>query len=183
MEVIPLAIPDVKVIIPKKFGDNRGFFAETFSRQKLADCGIDAEFVQDNHSMSGAVGTIRALHYQIGPQAQAKLIRVLKGAVLDVAVDIRRDSPTFGQYVAEILSADNFKMMYVPTGFAHGFETLEPNTEVFYKVTRYYSPSHERGIRWNDPAISVPWKVAAEKAVLSAKDQIAPMLAQVSELF
>jgi dTDP-4-dehydrorhamnose 3,5-epimerase len=183
MEVLPLAIPDVKVIIPKKFGDHRGFFVETYSRQKLAPHGIDFEFVQDNHSMSAAVGTVRALHYQVPPFAQGKLVRVLKGSILDVAVDIRRGSPTFGKFVSEVLSADNCKMMWVPTGFAHGFETLEPNTEVAYKVTNYYAPTHERGIRWNDPKIGVPWRTSESDATLSAKDKIAPMLEEAKELF
>ncbi len=183
MEVIPLAIPDVKVIVPKKFGDHRGFFIETFSRQKMAPHGLDFEFVQDNHSMSAAVGTVRALHYQLPPFAQGKLIRVLRGSVLDVAVDVRRGSPTFGKFVTEVLSAENGRMMWVPIGFAHGFETLEPNTEVAYKVTNYYAPTHERGIRWNDPAIGVPWKVAEGQATLSGKDAVAPPLADAADLF
>lgn len=183
MEVVSLAIPDLKLITPKKFGDHRGFFIETFSRQKLAPHGIDFEFVQDNHSMSAAVGTVRALHYQLAPFAQGKLIRVLKGAILDVAVDIRRDSRTFGKFAAEVLSAENGRMMWVPVGFAHGFETLEPNTEVAYKVTNYYAPTHERGIRWNDPAIGVPWSIAPDAATLSDKDKIAPLLAETKELF
>ncbi len=182
MEVYSLAIPDVKVIVPKKFGDHRGFFIETFSRQKLAPHGIDLEFVQDNHSMSAIAGTVRALHYQVAPFAQAKLVRVLKGSIMDVAVDIRKDSPTFGKFVTEILSADNFKMMFVPIGFAHGFETLEPNTEVAYKVTNYYAPTHERGIRWNDPTIGVPWNTKEESAVLSPKDKIAPLISEVADL-
>ncbi len=183
MEVVSLAIPDVKLITPKKFGDHRGFFIETYSRQKLAPHGIDFEFVQDNHSMSAAVGTVRALHYQLAPFAQGKLIRVLKGAILDVAVDIRRDSPTFGKFAAEVLSAENGRMMWVPVGFAHGFETLEPNTEVAYKVTNYYAPTHERGIRWNDPAIGVPWSTTPTAATLSDKDKIAPLLAEAKEIF
>jgi dTDP-4-dehydrorhamnose 3,5-epimerase len=183
MEVLPLAIPDVKVIIPKKFGDHRGFFVETYSRQKLAPHGIDFEFVQDNHSMSAAVGTVRALHYQVPPFAQGKLIRVLRGSILDVAVDIRRSSPTFGRFASEVLSAENGKMMWVPIGFAHGFETLEPNTEVAYKVTSYYAPTHERGIRWNDPKIAIPWKTSEAGATLSAKDKIAPTLEEATDLF
>lgn len=183
MEVTSLAIPDVKLITPKKFGDHRGFFIETYSRQKLAPHGIDFEFVQDNHSMSASAGTVRALHYQLPPFAQGKLIRVLKGAIFDVAVDIRRHSPTFGQFVGQILTAENGRMMWVPIGFAHGFETLEPGTEVAYKVTHYYAPSHERGIRWNDPAIGIPWSVSAEKAILSDKDKIAPLLSEARDLF
>ncbi len=183
MTVQPLEIPEVKLIQLKKFGDNRGFFVETYSRRVLAEAGVDVEFVQDNHSMSATVGTVRGLHYQTAPHAQGKLIRVLKGAILDVAVDIRRGSRTFGQSVSTILSADNVMMMYVPVGFAHGFETLEPNTEVAYKVTHYYAPTHERGIRWNDPSLGVQWRVSEEHAVLSGKDKIAPLLADASELF
>jgi dTDP-4-dehydrorhamnose 3,5-epimerase len=183
MEITPLAIPDVKLVQPKKFGDHRGYFVETFSRQKLSPHGMDFEFVQDNHSMSAAVGTVRALHYQLPPFAQGKLIRVLKGAIYDVAVDIRRGSPTFGQFVGEVLSEENGRMLWVPVGFAHGFETLEPNTEVAYKVTAYYAPSHERGIRWNDPALRIPWRVTEPNAQLSAKDKIAPMLADATELY
>ncbi|MCS7033568.1 MAG: dTDP-4-dehydrorhamnose 3,5-epimerase, partial [Phycisphaerae bacterium] len=135
MEVMPLAIPDVKVIVPVRHGDHRGYFSETYNRQTFASAGIEATFVQDNQSLSARAGTIRALHYQIGAMAQAKLIRVLQGSILDVAVDIRRSSPTFGKHAAVILSAENWKQVYVPIGFAHGFVTLEPNTVVFYKVT------------------------------------------------
>jgi len=183
MTVQPLAIPDVKLITPKKFGDNRGFFAETYSFKTLQDAGIDCTFVQDNHSLSATPGTVRGLHYQVAPHAQCKLIRVLKGSILDVAVDIRRGSPTFGKFVTAVLSSENFQMMYVPTGFAHGFATLEPNTEVAYKVSTYYAPAAERGIRWNDPAIGVPWNIAESEATLSGKDKIAPMLKDTAELF
>jgi len=183
MTVQPLAIPDVKLITPKKFGDNRGFFAETYSFKTLQDAGIDCTFVQDNHSLSATPGTVRGLHYQVAPHAQCKLIRVLKGSILDVAVDIRRGSPTFGKFVTAVLSSENFQMMYVPTGFAHGFATLEPNTEVTYKVSTYYAPAAERGIRWNDPAIGVPWNIPENEATLSGKDKIAPMLKDMAELF
>jgi dTDP-4-dehydrorhamnose 3,5-epimerase len=183
MQVEALAIPDVKLLTPKKFGDHRGFFAETYSRQKLADAGIDVEFVQDNQSLSATPGTVRALHYQLPPFAQAKLVRVLRGSIRDVAVDIRRGSPTFGQHVSAVLSADNFKIIYVPIGFAHGFETLEPNTEIVYKVTNYYAPTHERGIRWNDPALGIAWTTTEADAVLSPKDKIAPLLSDATELF
>lgn len=183
MQIESLAIPEVKVLTPKKFGDHRGFFIETYSRKLMAAAGVEVEFVQDNHSMSAPAGTVRALHYQLPPHAQAKLVRVLKGSVLDVAVDIRRNSPTFGKWVAETLSDQNQKMMFVPVGFAHGFVTLEPNTEVAYKVSDYYAPTHERGIRWNDPTLAVPWGVEEDKAVLSAKDRIAPLFKEASELF
>jgi len=183
MTIESLAIPEVKLITLKKFGDHRGFFVETYSRKVLAAAGVDVEFVQDNHSLSATAGTVRGLHYQLPPMAQGKLVRVLKGAVLDVAVDIRRGSPTFGQQVSAILSADNVSLLYVPVGFAHGFETLEPNTEVAYKVTNYYSPQHERGIRWNDDSLGIPWRAKEADAVLSAKDKITPMLAEATEIF
>lgn len=183
MTVQPLEIPDVKLITPKKFGDHRGFFAETYSRKTLAAAGIDVEFVQDNHSLSATPGTVRALHFQLPPFAQDKLVRVLKGSILDVAVDIRRGSPTFGKFVTAKLTADGMEMFFVPVGFAHGFVTLEPNTEVAYKVTNYYAPTHERGLRWNDPAIGVPWGVSESDATLSGKDKIAPMLKDATELF
>ncbi|MDB5326407.1 MAG: uncharacterized protein JWM57_1976 [Phycisphaerales bacterium] len=183
MQIQPLDIPDVILITPKKFGDHRGFFAETYSRKTLAAAGIDVEFVQDNHSLSATPGTVRALHFQLPPFAQDKLVRVLKGSILDVAVDIRRGSPTFGKFVTATLTADGMQMFFVPIGFAHGFVTLEPNTEVAYKVTNYYAPTHERGILWNDPAIGIPWGVAESEATLSGKDKVAPLLKDVAELF
>src|SRR5438477_4290998 len=141
MQVIPTEIPDVRILIPKKHGDHRGFFSEVYSRKALADAGILAEFIQDNHSMSSQQGVLRGLHYQIAPMAQDKLIRVVRGAILDVAVDIRRGSPTLGKHVKTIISVENWNQIFVPTGFAHGFVTLEANTEVIYKVSNYYSPA------------------------------------------
>lgn len=178
MEVRPTAIADVKVLIPKKFGDARGFFSEVYSKKALEAAGIHANFVQDNHSLSTQPGVVRALHYQLSPMAQDKLVRVVHGAILDVAVDIRRDSPTFGRHVKEILSAANWRQLYVPAGFAHGFVTLEPDTEVVYKVTDYYSPDHERGIRWNDPALGIDWGIDADQAILSGRDQAHPDFAK-----
>jgi len=183
MQLIETEIPAVKVLVPKKFGDHRGFFSEVYSDKLLAGLGIEARFVQDNHSLSAEKGVVRGLHYQLPPMAQDKLIRVVRGAIMDIAVDIRRGSPTFGKHVACLLSAENWKQMFVPTGFAHGFATLEPNTEVLYKVTRYYSPSHERGIRWNDPKLGINWHVAEDQAVLSERDRKHPMLAEMSDLF
>jgi dTDP-4-dehydrorhamnose 3,5-epimerase len=183
MEVIQTAIPDVLVLIPKKFGDHRGFFSEVYSKRALDAIGIMCEFVQDNHSLSAEKGVVRGLHYQLAPMAQAKLVRVIHGAILDVAVDIRRHSPTFGRHVAEIISADNWKQVFVPIGFAHGFVTLQPQTEVVYKVTKDYSPSHERGIRWNDPALGIDWGVAEEQAVLSPRDRQHPALKEAIDLF
>ena len=181
VQITSLAIPDVRLVVPDRFGDARGFFSETYSRRDFAAGGIADEFVQDNHSRSASTGTVRGLHYQLPPFAQGKLIRVLKGSILDVAVDIRRGSPSFGDHVAVTLTAEAGNQLYVPAGFAHGFCTLEPDTEVAYKVTDYYSREHDRGIRWNDPALGIDWPVGAEAAVLSAKDVALPMLDAVPE--
>lgn len=178
--ITSLCIPDVKVIVPERFGDDRGFFSETYSRRSLADVGIEEEFVQDNHSLSALVGTVRGLHYQLPPFAQAKLVRVVRGAVVDVAVDLRRGSSTFGQHVAVTLSAAAWNQIYVPVGFAHGFCTLEPDTEVVYKVTAYYSRAHDRGISWNDPELRIAWPVEAAAAQLSDKDRNQPRLTDVA---
>jgi dTDP-4-dehydrorhamnose 3,5-epimerase len=183
MQLIETEIPAVKVLVPKKFGDHRGFFSEVYSDKLLASLGIEARFIQDNHSLSAEKGVVRGLHYQLPPMAQDKLIRVVRGAIVDVAVDIRRGSPTFGKHVACVLSAENWKQMFVPAGFAHGFATLEPNTEVLYKVTNYYSPAHERGVRWNDPKLGIDWKTAEDAAVLSERDRKHPMLADMTDLF
>ena len=144
MQLVDTAIPAVKVLVPKKFGDHRGFFSEIYSRKAFEAAGIRAEFVQDNHSLSAEAGVVRGLHFQLPPAAQDKLLRVVRGAILDVAIDVRRSSPTFGKHVAEVISAENWRQIYIPAGFAHGFRTLEPNTEVIYKVTScllYTSPS------------------------------------------
>jgi dTDP-4-dehydrorhamnose 3,5-epimerase len=183
MQVVETDIPDVKVFVPKRFGDNRGFFLETYSRRKFADAGVDVEFVQDNHSLSAEVGVVRGLHYQIGANAQAKLIRVVHGAILDVAVDIRRGSSTFGKCVSVEISAANAKQVFIPIGFAHGFTTLEPNTEVVYKVSGYYAPADERGILWNDPALNITWGVSPDRAILSEKDRVNPKLADAKDVF
>jgi len=183
MQIIETEIPDVKILSPKKLGDHRGFFSETYNRKLFADAGITCEFVQDNHSLSGNKGVVRGLHYQLPPAAQHKLVRVVHGAILDVALDIRRNSPTFGRHVSAIVSAENWKQMFVPIGFAHGFVTLEANTQVIYKVSDYYSPQHERGIRWNDPALKIDWGIAIEQAILSQRDTQHPVLAQTHDLF
>ena len=183
MDVQPLEIPDVKVLTPKKFGDHRGFFSEVFNTDLMQKAGINETWIQDNHSHSVAVGVLRGLHYQIGPYAQSKLIRVVRGAILDVAVDIRRSSPTFGKIVTAVISADNWKQMYVPVGFAHGFVTTAPNTEVIYKVTQPYSPRDERGIRWDDPALGIAWGVDSASAVLSDRDRIHPLLSAQRDLY
>jgi dTDP-4-dehydrorhamnose 3,5-epimerase len=183
MEVIETEIPEIKILIPRRFADPRGVFCETYSRKALAAAGIDYDFVQDNQSLSTERGVVRGLHFQVPPFAQGKLVRVTRGAVLDVAVDIRRNSPTFGKFVAVELSAENWKQMIVPAGFAHGFCVLMPNTEVQYKVTNYYSPQHDRGILWNDPAIGIPWPAGAGEALLSEKDRRLPLLRDAQELF
>jgi len=183
MELIPTDIPDVKILLPKKFGDHRGFFSETFNDKVLADLGITRKFVQDNHSLSVERGVVRGLHYQIAPAAQDKLIRVIKGAILDVAVDIRKNSPTFGKHVAVELNAQNWRQIFVPVGFAHGFVTLEANTEVLYKVTNYYSPKDERGIRWNDPTLGIAWPIDASAATINKRDAEFPLLQNATDLF
>jgi dTDP-4-dehydrorhamnose 3,5-epimerase len=184
MQVTETNIPAVKLLTPKKFGDNRGFFSETFNRNTFRELvGVDVDFVQDNQSLSVEKGVVRGLHYQLPPTAQAKLVRVTRGAILDVAIDIRRGSPTFGKHVAAIISAENWRQIFVPVGFAHGFATLEANTEVLYKVTAYYSPKDERGIRWNDPALRIDWGISEAAAVLSEKDRKYPTLAEATDLF
>ncbi|HKS89315.1 MAG TPA: dTDP-4-dehydrorhamnose 3,5-epimerase [Stellaceae bacterium] len=183
MEVSPTAIADVKLITPLRHRDPRGFFSEIFRESVLRAHGIDVPFVQENHSLSVASGVVRGLHFQSPPEAQAKLVRVGAGAVLDVAVDIRRGSPSFGRHVAVVLSAAEGNQLYVPEGFAHGFCTLEPDTEVFYKVSRYYSREHDCGLAWNDPALAIDWPVAEAEALLSDKDRRQPPLAELPAYF
>ncbi len=183
MQVIETAIAGLKILIPEKIGDQRGFFSEVYSQKSLASAGIDARFIQDNHSLSSEKGVVRGLHYQIPPKAQCKLLRVVHGAILDVAVDLRRDSPTFARHVAVVLSAQNWKQIFVPIGFAHGFVTLGPNTQVLYKVSDDYSPQHERAIRWNDPALKIDWGIDESAAVLSPRDRNSPLLKDVREIF
>ena len=183
LSVEDTAIPAVKIVTPKKFGDHRGFFSETWSRKAFAEAGLDLDFVQDNQSLSVEVGTVRGLHFQLNPKAQGKLVRCIAGAVLDVAVDIRRGSPTWGRHVKVELTADDGCQLWVPPGFAHGFCTLLPDSVVAYKVTEYYSPEHDRGLRWNDPALAIDWPVSASDAVLSAKDEQQPLLAELDADF
>ena len=178
-----LAIPDVLEICPKRHGDSRGFFSETFNREGFRNAGIDVDWMQDNQSMSAPTSTLRGLHYQEPPFAQAKLVRVLRGRIFDVAVDIRQNSPTFGRWVALELSPEAFNQILVPVGFAHGFLTLEPDTEVLYKVSAGYSAVHDRAIRWNDPAIGVDWPLNGHSPVLSDKDASAPLLADARLVF
>lgn len=180
MEVVALAIPDVKLVTPRRFTDPRGSFAETFSRRRFAEAGLTAEFVQDNHSLSRAAGTVRGLHFQRPPFAQAKLVRVLRGAAFDVALDIRPGSASYGRHVAVELAAESGAMILIPEGFAHGFCTLTADTEVFYKVSRDYAPQHEGGILWNDPALGIAWPIDAADAVLSERDRLWPGFAAFS---
>ena len=174
--VTPTAIPDVLVLEPRVFGDARGFFYESFNQRDFAQAtGLDVTFVQDNHSKS-AQGVLRGLHYQV-EHAQGKLVRVVQGEVLDVAVDLRRSSHTFGRWVGERLSADNKKQMWVPPGFAHGFVVLSETAEFLYKTTDYWYPEHERSLLWSDPALGIDWQLTAAP-LLAAKDAAAPVLAQ-----
>ena len=177
MKATPLGIPEVILLEPKVFGDDRGFFFESFNQQVFEEAiGYSVQFVQDNHSKSQQ-GVLRGLHYQLPPKAQGKLVRVVHGEVFDVVVDIRQDSPTYGQWVAEILSAENKKQLWIPPGFAHGFLTLSDSAEFLYKTTDYYAPDYERSILWNDPAIGIVWPLNTVPQ-LSAKDQQAQPLAQ-----
>jgi len=177
------AIPDVKVVSPKKHGDHRGFFSEVYNAKAWADAGLDCLFVQDNHSYSAQAGVIRGLHFQLEPFGQTKLVRVAKGRILDVAVDLRRGSPTFGKHVAVELSAANWRQLLVPVGFAHGFCTLETDCEVLYKVTNLYSPAHDRGLAFDDPALGIDWGVDPARAILSDKDRKHPRLADLGAQF
>ncbi|MCG7392448.1 dTDP-4-dehydrorhamnose 3,5-epimerase [Microvirga sp. ACRRW] len=183
LEIEPTAIPDVKILTPKRFDDGRGFFSEVYSRRRLEEGGLNLDFVQDNHSVSKNVGTIRGLHFQLAPFAQDKLVRVVRGRILDVAVDLRRSSPTYGQHVAVELSAENWRQLLVPVGFAHGFCTLEPDTEVLYKVTAYYSAEHDRGLAFDDPALGIQWPIPVKDAILSDKDRKQPRLSELPSVF
>jgi len=180
MQIIPTALPDVLILEPKVYGDGRGFFMESFNARDFARAtGLHVDFVQDNHSRS-ARGVLRGLHYQI-EQPQGKLVRVVRGAVFDVAVDLRRASPHFGRWVGVELSEDNRRQLWVPPGFAHGFVVLSESADFLYKASDYYAPAHERGIAWNDPAIGIVWPLAAHgiaAPILSDKDRAAPPLAQ-----
>ena len=182
VEVRPLALDGVAELRPARFGDARGFFSETYNRDRFREAGLALDFVQDNHSFSASRGTLRGLHYQLPPRAQGKLVRVVHGAIFDVAVDIRRGSATFGHWVGLEISAAQWNQILVPAGFAHGFVTLEPDTVVVYKVTDTYSPAHDRAIRFDDPAIGIRWPVETGGLVLSDKDRNAPLLAD-AEVF
>jgi len=176
-------LPAVRAILPSRHRDARGFFSEVWRDDAMQRVGIDARFVQENHALSYAAGTIRGLHFQIGKAAQAKLVRCCRGSMFDVAVDIRRGSPSFGRHVAVILSAENPKQLYVPVGFAHGYCTLEPDTEVLYKVSAYYDRDAERGVAWNDPDIAITWPAGVREPILAAKDRCFPRLADLPDFF
>lgn len=181
MEFTKTELQGVILIQPKVFKDNRGFFLESFSSKAFVEAGIDCTFVQDNHSKSVQTGVLRGLHFQLPPYAQSKLVRVIKGAILDVVIDIRKLSPTFGQWRSFELTEDNFSILFVPAGFAHGFCTLKPNTEVQYKVDSLYAPGAENGIRWNDPTLNINWPV--KEPILSAKDAILPFFKDLDSPF
>src|SRR5271169_3486833 len=183
MQVAETNIAGVKIITPMRQGDERGFFSEVFKENVLQKHGIDVHFVQDNHSLSASKGVVRGLHFQIPPFAQAKLLRVTAGSVFDVAVDIRWGSPSFGRHVAAVLSAADWNHIFIPEGFAHGYCTLEPDTEVIYKVSAYYSPEHDRGLLWNDPALGIAWPVSADDALVSDRDRKHPGLSHLPRYF
>ena len=180
MNVIETELAGVRILEPQVFGDARGWFMESWSKKKMEDAGIFVDFVQDNHSFSAQKGTLRGLHYQLNPMAQAKLLRVSRGTIFDVAVDIRRDSPTYAKWVGVELSAENYRQLFIPRGFAHGFITLTDNVEVQYKADNLYAPDCDGNIRWDDPEIGVAWPIAP--TVLSEKDGTAPLLAARKEL-
>jgi len=183
MQVDDTTIPDVKIVTPPRYGDARGYFCETFSSRLFAENVAPVTFVQDNQSRSAKAGTIRGLHFQTPRHAQGKLVRVLRGAILDVAVDIRRASPAFGRHVAVELSADNGRQLWVPPGFAHGFCTLEDDSEVFYKVTDFYAPVYDKGFAFDDSALAIAWPVELSAAILSDRDRRHPRLADLEPFF
>ena len=183
MKVERLGIPDVLLLTPPRHGDERGFFSEVFHAGRMAQAGVAGPFVQDNHSVSRDRGVVRGLHCQIGPNAQGKLVRCVRGAIWDVAVDARRGSPTFGRHVAAEITAENWTQIWVPVGFLHGFCTLLPDTEVIYKVTAPYDRDAERGVVWDSPELGIPWPVAPGEAVLSDKDRVLPRWSDAPVLF
>jgi dTDP-4-dehydrorhamnose 3,5-epimerase len=174
VKVMDTSIPDVKLICPVRHGDDRGYFSEVWNRRRFAEAGMDFDWVQDNQSCSAQVHTLRGLHFQTPPYAQTKLVRVLRGTILDAVVDLRYGSPWYGQHVVAELSADSWTQILVPKGFAHGFLTLEPDTEVLYKVDVAYATDHDAGVAWDDPDLAIPWPVARDRVKLSDKDRRQP---------
>ena len=183
MEVIDTAIPAVKIITPRRFADARGFFCETWNAHRMAEAGLDIAFEQDNHSHSTDVGTVRGLHYQRPPHAQGKLVRVARGRIRDVVVDVRVGSPSYGRWVAAELSAETGAQLWVPRGFLHGFVTLEPDTDVIYKVDAPYAPECDGAVRFDDPDLAIDWGIDPDRAVLSTKDAAAPSFAAFDSPF
>jgi dTDP-4-dehydrorhamnose 3,5-epimerase len=183
MQFQEMAISEVILVSPKKIGDSRGYFSETFRHDLFRENIGDFDLLQDNQSLSAEKGTVRGLHFQLMPRAQGKLVRCLAGAILDIAVDIRKGSPTYGRHVKVELNADNGNQLWVPPGFAHGFCTLESNSIISYKVTDYYSPEHDRGLLWSDPELAIEWPVGPEEAILSAKDKVQPRLSDLDVAF
>ncbi len=183
MKVTETALPGVLLLEPRRFGDARGFFSETWSRRTLCEAGIDIDFVQDNQSLSVAPGTVRGLHFQSPPHAQAKLVRCGRGRLFDVAVDIRRGSPGYGRWVGVELSFDNGRQLLIPAGFLHGFVTREPDTEIVYKCSDYYAPDCDGAVRFDDPDIGIDWGIAPDQAILSDKDAAAPRLRDLKNPF
>lgn len=183
MDIVALTIPEVKILRPQKHGDHRGFFSETYSHRAFKAAGIDLTFVQDNHSFSASAGTLRGLHFQTPPFAQDKLVRVLRGRILDVAVDIRKGSPTFGKHVSAEISAKDFNQILVPKGFAHAALTLEPDTEILYKVSNFYAPECDKGLAWDDSSLGIDWMLPTDKIVLSERDTRHPGLNDLPDYF
>jgi len=183
MEISALSRPDVLLMRPAVNADKRGYLVESFNKRRLEEVIGEVEFVQDNQSLSRVPFTIRGLHFQINPSAQAKLVRVLQGSILDVAIDLRCSSPDYGKHAKAVLTATGFEQLWVPTGFAHGFCTLEPNTVVFYKVTNFFDPECERGLKWNDPELGIDWGVEEKEVTLSAKDSKHPFLRDLPSFF
>ena len=183
MKITPLAIPDIIVIEPRRSADDRGFFSETFNSRAFAEAGLSFDWVQDNHAMSRRKGTLRGLHFQSPPDAQAKLVRVTRGSIFDVAVDVRIGSPTYGRWASVILSAEAWNQILVPRGFAHGYFTLQPDTEVIYKTDGYYAPQSEAGLIWNDPDLAIDWPLDGCEPILSDKDRRLPNLSKLQSPF
>lgn len=183
LEVRALALDGVIEVVPRRIVDERGFFSEIWSKERWREAGINADFAQDNHSLSKERGVLRGLHFQVPPMAQAKLVRVTRGAIFDVAVDIRNGSPTFGQWASAIISKEKWNQLFIPKGYAHGFVTLEPDTEVQYKVSAPYSTEHDRAIRFDDRGIGIDWPIPKDEMILSERDGAAPLLADVDTGF
>jgi dTDP-4-dehydrorhamnose 3,5-epimerase len=183
LEVKSLEIEDVKLLRPKKFADERGYFIETFNARTYAEAGVDCDFVQDNQSLSRKAGTIRGLHFQCPPMAQAKLVRVLRGSIFDAVVDLRVGSRSYGRWCSAVSTGEGGEQLFVPRGFAHGFCTLEPDTEIAYKVDNFYAPSCDAGLRWDDPDLTIPWPVRPADAVISEKDAVLPFFKAIVSPF